>query len=89
MFETILHQKPPWYVGHLYLPEGSRNLKSSDPKHQLRSWDALRGHDSTADLEEEWAGTVGTLLRITDYRRMVDGRLLLLVQAVVSRTWQQ
>ena len=80
MFETILHQPPPWYVGHLYLPDGSRNLKSPNPKHHLAAWDDA----VTSHCEEDESAVVGTLLRIADYRRMADGRLLLLVQAMVS-----
>ena len=89
MFETILHQPPPWYVGHLYLPGCSQNLKSKNPKYKLTSWEAV---SSSQQQEQEWttnnsadeSAVVGTILRIADFRRMVDGRLLLLVQAMVS-----
>lgn len=102
MFETILHQSPPWYVGHLYLPEGSRNIKSKNQKLALCSWDkrVVVNHDNNnnnddddaqraknsnlSTNQEDESAVVGTILRITDYRRMVDGRLLLLVQAMVS-----
>ena len=89
MFERILHQPPPWYVGHLFLPEGSRNLKSHNPKHQLAPW-----NDTVVDFQQDdQADVVGTLLRIADYRRIHDGRILLLVQAlerfVVSEVQQE
>ena len=89
MFERILHQPPPWYVGHLYLPGGSQNLKSKNDKYKLTSWDAKASASSLQD-EEEWnqfseeSAVVGTILRIADFRRMIDGRLLLLVQAMVG-----
>jgi Lon protease-like protein len=78
MFETILHQSAggPFYVGHLHLPGGTKNLKSPDPKYRLQSWDKHR------PKAEDRSAVVGTLMRISDYRRMSDGRLLLLVQAV-------
>ena len=143
MFETILHQSPPWYVGHLYLPSSAAAVsaawqqednnsnntdkhdfvshrhrrRASSPKLKLSSWDAkvaaakaaassqapvppnhhyqqhLPPHDTnnnkdtttTTDMEDDddQSAVVGTLLRIADYRRMADGRLLLLVQAMV------
>lgn len=96
MFEHVLHQEPPWYVGHLYLPQGSRNIKS--PAHALRDWESLEPtlaspstkttapHASNRHMDnDDWneqSSVLGALLRIVDYRRMGDGRLLLLVQAL-------
>jgi Lon protease-like protein len=86
MFETIFHaahgatSTAPFYFGHLFLPKGSKNLNSPDPKYRLRSWD---GADrSTEETDHDRSAVLGTLMRISDYRRMSDGRLLLLVQAV-------
>jgi Lon protease-like protein len=98
MFETILRHSTgstgttstaPFYVGHLHLPGGTKNLKSPDPKYRLRSWDGV-GVDRNnilspreeAETDHDRSAVLGTLLRISDYRRMSDGRLLLLVQAV-------
>jgi Lon protease-like protein len=83
-----------------------QNLKSSsrhNPRHQLlRAWDndapmTFRGNsddESTYDDDDASASCccLGTLLRIADYRRLVDGRLVVLVQAmerfVVTRVQQ-
>lgn len=90
MFENILRHSgteptstAPFYFGHLYLPGGSKNLKSPDPKYRLRSWDGVdRRSSSSSPPDHDRSAVLGTLMRITDYRRMSDGRLLLLVQAV-------
>lgn len=84
LFESILHSEPPWYVGHLFL--------SSDAQDEpLATWDEqLGGGGGTAESRNKsepspassTAAVLGTLLRIVDYRRMQDGRLLLLVQAM-------
>lgn len=83
LFETILHQPPPWYVGHLYLPD----VSLANPKHHLATWQDVPTFDAapleSLPTEEEASTVMGTLLRIADYRRLVDGRLLLLVQAMV------
>ena len=77
-FESLLHtSNPPWYFGHLYLPGGSRSMK--DPKMRLKTWD--QSLEGKVDLRSR-SSVLGTLLRISDYRRMEDGRLLLLVQAM-------
>lgn len=99
MFETVLHTPPPWYVGHLYLPKpdddktvneaaaiGRTNRKIVDKKkssQELCSWDAKTSPTNPNRKHEEESAVVGTILRIADYRRMADGRLLLLVQAMV------
>ena len=82
MMETILHSEPPWYLGHLYLPGGSSNMKSEDPELKLETWvDQAADDDKNKDPVKR-AAVLGTLLRISDYRRLHDGRLLLLVQAL-------
>jgi Lon protease-like protein len=95
MFETILYGPKPWCFGHLYLQGGSNNLnnKSNDPSYRLSTW---RGdHDASASSgttttstaaatreQHQHSATVGCLMKISDYRRMADGRLLLLVHAM-------
>jgi Lon protease-like protein len=67
----------------------SRTLQNPNQRHQLllRAWNDP-AVSSTSSREEEVSesatatGVLGTLLRITDYRRLVDGRLILLVQAM-------
>lgn len=82
MFEIILNGPKPWYVGHLYLPDGSRNLVA--PKeycYELKTWrDEVR--DEQRPEKRRRSAVVGTLMRINDFRRMVDGRLLILVQGM-------
>jgi hypothetical protein len=103
MFEKILYGPKPWLVGHLYLPEGSKNLnKQSDSINEpfrLRSWHEEAQLRNDTDLSTSTSTTfsrssvVGSLLKISDFRRMADGRLLLLVHAmqrfVVVRVQQQ
>jgi Lon protease-like protein len=69
MFETVLRSEKPHYVGHLY----RRNQQSP-----LAPWWSIKQPGD----KEDASAVLGTLLRITDYRRMSDGRLLVLVQAV-------
>lgn len=74
MFEKLLYGPKPWVFGHLYLEDGSRNLKNC----ALRSWD-----DGTKEkAAEPKSAVVGCLMKIADYRRFQDGRLLLLVHAM-------
>lgn len=80
MFETCLRREKPFYVGHVHLPGGSKNIKSEQRCYELKTWreevkDKHRG-------DSERSAVVGTLLRITDFRRLSDGRLILLVQAL-------
>jgi Lon protease-like protein len=72
MLETIVRSPhpSPWYVGHLYV--------SDDQKANLQAWrDGVARDEPPSDCD-----VLGTLLRIVDYRRMDDGRLLVLVQAL-------
>lgn len=79
MFETILRAPKPWYVGHLFLPGGSKNIKSKERRFQLKTWDTQA---SEKENDKECSAVVGTLLRISDFRRLKDGRLVLLVQGL-------
>lgn len=74
MFEKILYGPKPWCFGHLYLKDGSRNLKTENPRLQLETWQS-----SPKDAE---SAVLGCLMNISDYRRLADGRLLLLVHAM-------
>ena len=80
MFETILYGPKPWYVGHLYLPGGSKNLKSDQYCYQLKSWEDDVNDENR--IVESRSAVVGTLLCISDYRRLSNGRLILLVQGL-------
>jgi len=73
--------------------DGRRSIRSSsastartnaDKKksQELCSWDAKASPENPNRNHEEESAVVGTILRIADYRRMADGRLLLLVQAM-------
>ena len=66
MFNSVVSAPKPWYFGHLHLPGGSENLEN----------DAYRlcGEDSK---QTRW----GTLMKVSDYQQLEDGRLLLIVQA--------
>jgi Lon protease-like protein len=81
MFETILNGPKPWYVGHLHQPGGFKSTRTGEKRFQLKTWrDEI--NDTEQFLEPERAAVVGALMRITDYRRMKDGRLVLLVHVL-------
>jgi hypothetical protein len=87
MFEEIIRrEKSSRYFGHLYLPSGTRNLRSPDPQHKLKTWQEQvvlpSSSSSTTPHDGGSAAVLGTLMKITDFRRMADGKLLLLVQAI-------
>ena len=82
MMETIVHSDAPWYVGHLFLPGGSDNIKSEDPSLKLETWEEQVKDKVTRKDPVKRSAVLGTLLRISDYRRLQDGRLLVLVQAM-------
>ena len=73
MFRQLLYQKSKdqWYFGHVYLPGGSENL--GNPIYAL---------PKDEESGETTATTIGTLMRITDYKEEADGRLTMLVQGV-------
>eukprot|EP00957_Ditylum_brightwellii_P078493 5968388-Ditylum_brightwellii.AAC.1 len=90
MFETILSNPQPWYFGHLYTPGGSKGIQKGTC--DLKSWrDKVRIDDDDDDdgereeddkEEEDESKVIGTLLRITDFRRLEDGRLMILVHGL-------
>jgi Lon protease-like protein len=76
MFEQLLRSNTPsqcYFFGHVHLVGGSKNIKHV-PQGDWQSYDH---HEDAAD-----AAVLGTLMRITDYQRLPNGRLLLLVQAM-------
>ena len=83
MFETILRRgdQTPKYFGHLYLPGGTKASRTGEHRFALKSW-----RDEVTDKERfdsmERSAVLGCLMRITDYRRLQDGRLILHVQAL-------
>jgi Lon protease-like protein len=72
MFRRILSGQKPWLFGHVFLPGGSENL--NNPEYALPS--------NTEQYGISKATTVGTLMRISDYYDLNDGRLVLIVQAL-------
>ena len=87
MFETILRSSDNdvHYVGHLYLPPAAHpQERRQRAKAPLCTWQEQQQQQQSSNNQDDddKSAVLGTLLRITDYRRMSDGRLLLLVQAV-------
>mmetsp|Transcript_10546 Transcript_10546/g.23369 ORF Transcript_10546/g.23369 Transcript_10546/m.23369 type:complete len:517 (-) Transcript_10546:60-1610(-) len=87
----------PLYFGHLYLPGGTTSAKSGEERYQLKTWrDELKdenrfdNYDSSSTLVTpdistptvDRSAVVGCLMQIIDHRRMEDGRLMLLIQAL-------
>lgn len=87
----------PLYFGHLYLPGGTKAAKSGEERYRLKTWreeldddgrfddysksSTLKAPDiSTPNVDR--SAVIGCLMQIVDHRRMEDGRLMLLVQAV-------
>ncbi len=67
MFRKILNSNAKTkYFGHLYLPGGSENI--DNPEYRL--------------VENSKATLTGVLMKITSYRELKDGRLMLVVQAL-------
>jgi hypothetical protein len=66
MFQSIMAGPRPWRFGHIYLPEGSRNLGS--PEYALEP--------------RTRAPLTGTLAEILHCDQMTDGRMLLLIGGV-------
>jgi Lon protease-like protein len=79
MFEEIIRSDGPWYFGHIYLPGGSKNLRARDERLTLKTWFEELRLDTQTD---ERSAVLGTLMKITDFRRLEDGKILLLVQAL-------
>ena len=76
MFRKVLYGPKPWYFGHIYLPRGSENLEN--PNYFLCSSDNTNTTTSRPDAVTH----IGTLMKISDYKQLEDGRLMLIVQAL-------
>lgn len=81
MFESILSRPKPWYFGHLYLPGGSKSLRSEEYEFELKNWQDDSNLVEDKDPKSR-TSVVGTLMRISDVRRLQDGRLCLLVVGI-------
>lgn len=78
MFRQLIFQhSPPWYFGHVFMHEGSKNLGNPDYFLPERL-----GNGTVSEVDEEYAPLIGTLMQITDYAVQDDGRLTLIVQGV-------
>eukprot|EP00592_Proboscia_alata_P017175 CAMPEP_0194397192 /NCGR_PEP_ID=MMETSP0174-20130528/125414_1 /TAXON_ID=216777 /ORGANISM="Proboscia alata, Strain PI-D3" /LENGTH=151 /DNA_ID=CAMNT_0039193351 /DNA_START=464 /DNA_END=916 /DNA_ORIENTATION=+ len=84
MFEAIVRGgPPPWYVGQIFTPALNFNDFG-----QIEGWRARKELcNDEPDAKKKSDGedkviVVGTLLRIVDYRRMNDGRMILLTHAL-------
>jgi Lon protease-like protein len=79
MFRRILSGSKPWLFGHIYLPGGSENL--DNPKYRLEPRNSNSGSGSGRSNTTD-ATYVGTLMQVSDYKYLDDGRLALIVQAM-------
>jgi hypothetical protein len=84
MFETIVNNGPePWYVGHLHLPGGSKMALTGERRFDLKCWrEEIKDKGQASFQQGDRSAVVGTLMRITDFRRMEDGRLCILVHVL-------
>jgi hypothetical protein len=83
---------PPLLFGHVYLPfNGNKNTGSNQIEYKLQSWqdyhhqsNQLSTTETTSSLENimDHTSVIGTLMKINDYRRMNDGKLILYVQGI-------
>ena len=87
----------PHYFGHLYLPKGTTSAKSGEKRYQLKTWreelqdeSRFSNYDSSSTLAApdirtpkiDRSAVIGCLMQVIDHRRMEDGRLMILVEAV-------
>ena len=87
----------PLYFGHLYLPGGTKSARSGEERYKLKTWreeladeNRFDNYDSSSTLvapdistpKVDRSAVVGCLMQIIDHRRMEDGRLMILVQAL-------
>mmetsp|Transcript_32805 Transcript_32805/g.69212 ORF Transcript_32805/g.69212 Transcript_32805/m.69212 type:complete len:525 (+) Transcript_32805:85-1659(+) len=87
----------PLYFGHLYLPGGTSAAKSGEERYRLKTWHEELADESRFDDYEststqaspgmtnptvDRSAVVGCLMQIIDHRRLEDGRLMILVQAL-------
>ena len=87
MFHRILSNKSrPWLFGHVFLPGGSENLNNPIYRLPLKDGGGGGGDDDDNDLNKNdspsQATLIGTLMQVSDYQQLPDGRLALIVQAL-------
>ncbi len=85
------------YFGHLYLLGGTSSASGVEERYRLKTWreelsdaDRFDDYNSTSMLAEpdvktptvDRSAVVGCLMQILNHRRMDDGRLVVLVQAL-------
>mmetsp|Transcript_2808 Transcript_2808/g.4836 ORF Transcript_2808/g.4836 Transcript_2808/m.4836 type:complete len:602 (+) Transcript_2808:106-1911(+) len=70
MFESILYKPQPWCFGHVVVEEEENESSASSFS------------SSSSNENDEMHNKLGCLMHIADYRRMADGRLILLVHAM-------
>jgi hypothetical protein len=95
--DNVDNDDGPLYFGHLYLPGGSSSARSGERRYRLKTWreeldDEHRfdDHVTSATLADpnvktprvDRSAVVGCLMQVIDHRRMVDGRLVVLVQGL-------
>ena len=83
MFRKLLleqenQQRSTWYFGHVLLPGGSENL--GNPDFFLPTKTTTENVDDIKVPSQ--APVTGTLMQVSDYRELDDGRLALIVQGV-------
>lgn len=69
-----------FYIGQLYRDPNKTEVDNPLNRPQLESWKDLTPLDNASDGDKDTC--IGTLLRIMDFRRFTDGRMVLLVQGV-------
>jgi len=87
MFETILNSQDegPFYVGHLYIPGGFQSALQEKNLEGEKRFELKNYKDELLDdrrFTQERSKVIGTLMRISDYRRRKDGKLTLLVHPI-------
>ena len=82
----------PVLFGHVYIPPGgSQQLRSDNIRYKLQSWTDYVSHPQQQRRRRQLvrpnralddASVIGTVMKINDYRRMNDGKLILYVQSI-------
>ena len=82
----------PLYFGHLFLPGGTASSKTGEDRYQLKTWreelldekrfDKSNSNSNFDNTAPDRSEVIGCLMQIIDHRRMEDGRLMILVQAL-------
>ena len=68
------------YIGQLYRDPNKTEIDNPLSRPKIESWKDIPPFDNAGDGEKDTC--IGTLLRIVDFRRVTDGRMVLLVQGV-------